>query len=80
MRNTRRGACVCGCGVRERRPHRGPKSEPQDGGASPRRGPGSRPRPFRYSTTTNYTLKLDSSSKGRECYFNVTYSGGGRRV
>lgn len=72
-------ARVCVLTLRECGAVAGRIGKPQDGGATPRRGRGLRPRRDRTTTTTTGTLEEYSSSKGRESSTKVPPSGGASR-
>jgi hypothetical protein len=77
---TRRAARVCvftfrGCGTPG-----GENTQSHDGGPTAPRGRGLRPRRYRPATTTNYTLGLSCSSKGRESNVSIHNFPGGSCV
>lgn len=56
------------------------RSESQEGAATPPLGRGLRPRLYRLTTTTYYTLVLYCSSSRRKSNLKITYDSGGRHV
>jgi hypothetical protein len=78
--STRRTACVCVERAELCVGAKAERAESHDGAASPPRGPVLRTGQRVPHTTTNYTLVLFISSKGRESNLNLTLMLGGRYV